>query len=265
MLQFWISGLRAGLRGKSIHSVVLMGLFLIFVAYLSGSFSPRHPRTVALDIGLSGVRITLVLLNIFWIQELLAKEIDRKSVWFSLTYPVSRWSYLLGRYLSVLTMSALASVIFGLALVIAVALSGGEYQQEFPVHLGLPLIATLVGQFVDVSVVAAFALLISTVSSTAVMSVGTGLAFAVAGKALGATVDYLTAGADNDQKLVATYGPVIDGIRWVLPDLSRLDWRNWPLYGAPPDAVIASVAMAGAYVIILLGLAAWTMQRREFS
>jgi len=265
VLQFWLSGLRAGLRGKSIHSVLLMGLFLIFVAYLSGSFSPRHPRTVALDIGLSGVRITLVLLNLFWIQELLAKEIDRKSVLFSLTYPVSRQSYLIGRYLSVLTMSALATAVFGLALVIAVALSGGAYQQEFPVGLGVPLVATLAGQFVDVSVVAAFALLVSTASSMAVMSVGAGLAFAVAGKALGATIDYLAAGADNDQELVATYAPVIDVIRWLLPDLSRLDWRTWPLYGALPEAVTASLAMAGAYATIMLALASWTIRRREFS
>lgn len=267
MLQFWISGLRAGLRGKSIYSVLLMGVALLFVAYLSGSFSPRQPRTVALDMGLSGVRITLVLLNLFWIQELLAKEIDRKSVLFSLTYPVSRPAYLLGRYLSVLTMSALATVVFGLALLIAVTLSGGGYQQDFPVNLGLPLVATLAGQLVDVSVVAAFALCISTVSSVPVMSIATGLAFALGGKALGATMDYLGAGADNDQQLVATYGPLIEGIRWVLPDLSRLDWRNWPMYGAPlhSDAVTASLAMAGTYALIMLGLASWAIRRREFS
>lgn len=267
MLQFWISGLRAGLRGKSIHSVLVLGAFLLFVAYLSGSFSPRHPRTVALDIGFSGVRITLVLLSLFWIQELLAKEIERKSVLFSLTYPVPRSAYLLGRYLAVLTMSALATVVFGLALLTAVALSGGEYQQEFPVGLGLPLAATLAGQLVDVAVVAAFALWISTVSSAPIMSIATGLAFAIGGKALGATLDYLATGADGDQKMVAMYGPVMEAIRWLLPDLSRLDWRNWPLYGlsVEPGVVAAALTMAACYVAIMLAMAAWALQRREFS
>jgi len=267
LLQFWISGLRAGIRGRSFLTVFVLGIFLIFVAYLSGSFSPRQPRTVALDIGLSGVRVTLVLLNIFWIQELLANEIARKSVLFSLTYPVSRTAYFLGRYLSVLAMSALATLTFGLALLIAVNLSGGYYQQDFPVQLGLPLWLALAGQFVDVAVVAAFAMFISSISSSPMMSIAAGFAFAIGGKALGATLDYLAAGADGDQKLVGTFGPLLEAIRWVLPDLSRLDWRDWPMYGVQPDtkAMVAALFMALAYVTIILGMTARTVAKREFS
>jgi hypothetical protein len=51
---------------------------LIGIAYLSGYFSPRQPQTVALDVGFSGIRFSLVLLNLFWVQELVAREIDRR-------------------------------------------------------------------------------------------------------------------------------------------------------------------------------------------
>jgi hypothetical protein len=266
MIQFWISGLRAAIRGRSFWAIFLFGIALVFVAYLSGSFSPRQPRTVALDVGLSGIRITLVLLNIFWIQELLAKEIDRKSVLFSLTYPVARTDYVLGRYLAVLTMSMLAVVVFGLSLVVVVSLTGGFYYQEFAVVLGWPLIATLFGIFVDVSVVAAFAIWVSSISSVTVMPIATGFAFAIAGKALGATMDYLAGGADGDQQLAKTYDPLIAVIRWVLPDLSRLDWRDWPMYGKVLqfDVALASLVMACCYILLMLMLTASTIRKREF-
>lgn len=267
MFHFWLSGLRAGIRGKSFLAVFVLGIFLVFVAYLSGSFSPRQPRTVALDIGLSGLRITLVLLNLMWIQELIAREIDRKSILFSLTYPVSRNAYVLGRYLAVLTMSLLATIALGLCLIVAVNLAGSHYTQEYMVSLGSPLMATLGGMFVDVAVVAAFSVWVSSVSTVPVMSVAIGLAFAIGGKALGATIAYLVAGADGDQNITGTYGPLIDIIRWLLPDLSRLDWRDWPMYGIAPDSgtQLAALAMAGSYAVIMIALAARAVQRREFS
>lgn len=259
--------MRSGLRGRSFQAVFLLGLFLIFVAYLSGSFSPRQPRTVALDIGLSGMRLTLLLLNLFWVQELIAQEIERKSVLFSLTYPVRRETYLFGRYFAVLGMSALATVVLGLCLVIAVNLAGSHYFQEFLVTLGHPLVLTLFGIWVDASVVASFALWIATVSTVPVLAVALGLAFALAGKALGATVAYLAAGADGDAALTARFGPLIDTVRWVLPDLSRLDWRDWPLYGVPaePAAMAGSLLMAASYVLVMLLLAARAFRRREFA
>lgn len=267
MVHFWISGLRAGLRGKSFLAVFALGLFLIFVAYLSASFSPRQPKTVALDIGLSGVRITLVLLSVMWIQELMAREIDRKSILFSLTYPIRRHSYLLGRYFAVLTLATLATMVLGLCLLLVVLVAGGMYQQDFPVDLGLPLAVALVGVLADIAVVAAFAVWVSTVSTVAVMPLAMGIAFAISGKALGATIDYLAAGADGDQKILGVYDPIISAVRWILPDLSRLDWRDWPMYGVAPEwtFVAAALGMAAAYATVMLVLATMALERREFS
>jgi Cu-processing system permease protein len=90
MFEFALSGLRSGLRGRSFQAVFILGVLLIGIAYLSGFFSPRQPQTVALDVGFSGIRFSLVLLNLFWVQELVAREIDRRVILFSLAYPVSR-------------------------------------------------------------------------------------------------------------------------------------------------------------------------------
>jgi Cu-processing system permease protein len=93
MFEFAVSGLRSGLRGKSFQAVFIFGVLLIGIAYLSGFFSPRQPQTVALDVGFSGIRFSLVLLNLFWVQELVAREIDRRVILFSLAYPVSRGAF----------------------------------------------------------------------------------------------------------------------------------------------------------------------------
>jgi len=267
VLEFALSGLRSGLRGRSFHAVFLLGVLLIGVAHLSGFFSPRQPQTVALDVGFSGIRFSLILMNLFWVQELVAREIDRRVILFSLAYPVSRAAFLAGRFAAIIILSALAATVLGLLLVLAVLLIGGGYAQEFPPALGLPFWSTVAGFALDAAVVAAFSLCVAALSTVSVLPLALGAAFAVACKALGATVDYLARGADGDRDLVASYQPLIDAIRWVLPDLSRLDWREWAMYQLAPgiEAAFWSVTMAIAYIVLLLLAASLLFARREFS
>jgi hypothetical protein len=119
--------------------------------------------------------------------------------------------------------------------------------------------------WVDAAVVAAFALWIATLSTVPMLPLALGLAFAVGGKSLGAVVEYLAQGADGDPELMR-FAPIVNVIQWVLPDLSRLDWRAWPMYGLPPDATALglSLILAASYAALLVALAVITFARREF-
>jgi ABC-type transport system involved in multi-copper enzyme maturation permease subunit len=265
MWPFLVSAWRAGLRSRSIQGVLVLGVLLVGVAYLSASFSPRQPRTVALDVGLSGLRVSLILFALFWVQELVGREIERRTVLFSLTYPVARGNYVLGRYLGVIGLLALAALLLGLLLWVAVRTTGGDYQQAFVIAAGVPYWATVAGLWIDAAVVAAFALWLATLSTVPMLPLALGLAFAVGGKSLGAVAEYLAKGADGDVELMR-FAPFIDAIQWVLPDLSRLDWRAWPMYGLAPDAlaVALSLLMATVYAALLLAMAVAVFRRREF-
>lgn len=266
MIEFIVSGLRSGIRSRSVQVVFVLGLALVLVAYLAASFSPRQPRTVALDVGFSGARFSLILLSLFWVQDLVSREIDRKIILQSLSYPVSRAAFLFGRYFAVLGLLCLAAGILALCLLLAVVLSSPNYDQEFNVGLGLPYWATVAGLLIDVGVVAAVAMATATVSTVSVLPLLVGAAFAIGGKSLGPAMDYLARGADGDVQLVGDWGGRVEVVRWLIPDLSRLDWRDWPLYGAVPSSglIVWPVLMAVAYAVIVLALGWRVLERREF-
>jgi hypothetical protein len=165
----------------------------------------------------------------------------------------------------VLGLLLLASLLLGMLLWVVVLNAGGSYDQGFPVAPGGAYWLTIAGLFVDAAVVAAFTLWITSFSTVSMMPVALGLAFAAGGKSLGAVAEYLAKGADGDAAVMAL-APVVDSIQWILPDLSRLDWRAWPMYGLIPDtmAMVGGVAMAISYAALLLALAVFTFNRREF-
>lgn len=265
MWSYTLSAWRAGLRSRSIQAVLVLGILLVGVAYLSAAFSPRQPKTVALDVGLSGLRFSLILFALFWIQELIGREIERRTVLFALTYPVPRGHYMIGRYLGVVGLTALAALLLGMLLWVVILNAGGPYEQAFALAPGGPYWLTIFGLWVDAMVVAAFALWIASLSTVPMLPLALGLAFAVGGKSLGAVAEYLAQGADGDAAIMRL-APVVDAIQWFLPDLSRLDWRAWPMYGVATDAATIGFAllMAASYAALLVMLAVITFTRREF-
>ncbi len=245
--------------------MLVLGLLLVGVAFLSAAFSPRQPQTVALDVGLSGIRFSLVMFALIWVQDLVGQEIQRRTVLFALSYPVPRGHYLIGRYLAVVGMLGLAAVMLGMLLWVVVLNAGGPYEQGFRVAPGAAYWMTIFGLWVDAAVVTAFALCIASLSTVPMLPLALGLAFAVAGKSLGAVAEYLARGADGDRD-VMRLAPAVDAIHWFLPDLSRLDWRAWPMYGVAPDsgAMAGGGLLAIAYIVLLVTLAVLAFKRREF-
>jgi Cu-processing system permease protein len=264
MLNFLYSTWRAGLRSRSIQAVLVMGVLLMGVAYLAAQFTFRQAQTVAMDVGFSGLRISLILFALFWVQELFGREIERRSVMFALTYPVPRSHYVLGRYLGIVVLLGLAALLLGLLLWLVVLLTRGLFEQLFPIQLGAAYWLTVCGFWIDAAVVAAFAFWFSSLSTVPMLPLALGLMFAVGGKSLGTVIEYAQTGVGG--QAMQALKPLIDAIQWVLPDLSRLDWRVSPMYDLPMNTgtMAWGVVMAAAYAGLMVALAVWAFQRRQF-
>ena len=62
--------------------------------------------------GLSGIRISMTF-SLIWVQELVGREIERRTVFLVLAYPMPRAAYILGRYLGILLLAAAAILLLG--------------------------------------------------------------------------------------------------------------------------------------------------------
>lgn len=257
----WLSGIRA----HSVRWLLVMAVAVLALAWLAANFSARQPATVALDVGLSGIRLVLMLMALFWVQELLGKDIERKSLYFVLAYPVSREAYLFSRFVAVGALLALGVGILGGALGGVLYLLPVTYTQPTPINLGGAYVTVLLGVWLDLLVITAFALWLCSLSTTPFLPLIVGCLFALAARSLGITLEFLLHSQNADPEQVRWLLPVIQTGKWLLPDLSRLDWRDLSLYSLPPNWPLMgwAVLMAAAYVLALLGLAGRRLARRE--
>lgn len=257
---------KSGLRSHGVRLILIFGAFLMFAAFLAAAFSLRQPLIVAMDVGVSGIRITALLLMLFWVQDLFCRDVENKSVLFVLAYPVPRWHYVLGRYVGILALGALALLIQGGLLKGVVALSGWGYGDSSTPQGGWAYIVTLAGVYLDISLVTAVAVLFATLAETPMLPVAAAFSFALACRGLGGILEYLHYSPNASTEQITGYLPWLEMLQWILPDLGRVDWRAAVLYGVWPsmNSLAWSCVMVLSYSLVSLGLAVHFFSRRQF-
>src|SRR3989338_2630831 len=250
----FLIGLRLAWRARYFW---LSGCFLLMVVWavmLASQFSGRQPATVALDVGLSVMRLLLPMVLVLMIQELLSREFDRRYFLNSLTYPRPRHHLLLGRFLAVAVLTL--GLLMALVLALLVELVSQGYVQGTPVAMGRHYLISIVFVGVDLLLLTALACLLAVVASTpSFVLVGT-FGFMLAARSFAAIVELLGRNASvvGDAE---SYRAGVGLLGYLLPDLGALDVRMIALYGSmkflPADwfwLLLSSLA----YLVALLAL-----------
>lgn len=258
--------LRLMLRSRALLIVGVVGAVLVAAAWLAGQFSPRQPSTVALDVGLSFIRLVVPILALLQIQDLVAREVERRLVLTSLTYPHSRAAFLLARFFAVLAVAFATTLFFFVLLAAVVTWVSNTYTQTTHVALGIPFLITGALIWLDVAIVLAFGLVLATISTTPHLVFVGGMGFMIIARSAATIIQLL----ETEREIVRGadwYHQGLQWVQWLVPDLASLDVRQIALYGKM-DLLTASplalVMMPTSYVIVLLLIACTSFSRRRF-
>jgi ABC-type transport system involved in multi-copper enzyme maturation permease subunit len=269
MLYFsdFLTGLRLALRARYLLLAGCALLVLGLAALLAAMFSGRQPATVALDVGISVMRLLLPLVLVLMTQELLSREFERRFFLSSLTYPRPRQHLLFGRFLAVVTLCLVLLLAMALLLGLLVWWVGQDYAQATPVNLGWHYLLVIAFAALELLLLAAVASLLAVVASTpSFVLIGT-FGFMLVARSFAAIIALLT----RDAWLVSdaeSYRAGLGALGYLLPDLGALDVRMVALYGQldllPADWPWLLLSIL-AYAVGLLGLAVWALQRKRFA
>lgn len=240
---------RQSVRQRVFFNIAVFGAGMVALAFVVSFLSYGYQYRVVRSIGLSGVALALNLLALLMSVTLVHQEIDRKTLFVVLTRPVTRSQYVLGRFLGLLAALAVVLAGFSVVFVIAMQMTNGTLAGQD----ALALLMTLP----EAAILAAFGLVLSCFS-TPNLSAGIGLGFWVAASTTDDLVR-LTAKADAGTQGVAQV------VYYILPALSRFDFREAAVYGDPiQSGDVAMVVVYGVlYASMLVMLAGLVLSRRE--
>ncbi len=250
VLSIALNTFRENLRDKLLYNLLIFALLMIGSSLLLMRLTLGEFHRLILDIGLGSINFFGVLIAIFVGIGLVSKEIEKKTIYTIVSKPVSRYQFLLGKYVG-LTLTLLintAVMVIGLLAVLSF--------QDVPVHL--VLFKALGTMFLEFMVVTAVALLFSTFTSATLSAIFT-LAIFVIGHL---TADLRMFG----QKMDAVGQGILDGIYYLLPNLERFNLKGHVTHqlDISGNDLLLIAAYGVVYTAFLLMLASIIFQRRDF-
>ncbi len=258
---------KESVRDRVLYAIGAFAVLLVAASLLIGQITAGEDVKIIKDLGLATIELAGVLMTIFVGVGLVAREIDRRSIFGLLAKPLRRWEFIVGKYaglvltvtVNVLAMAAALYVM--LAVLNWQALPVQRRSWDAPALDPRLLVAVmLIGA--ELALLTAIALFFSTFSSSALLSVvftaGTFVTGLVSGdlRRFGDIVDVSPA--------VAT---LVSLIGWVVPGFSAFDVKAQVVHGlsVPADFVVYTLAYAGLYIAGVLAAAITVFSRREFT
>ncbi|MFH1262253.1 MAG: ABC transporter permease subunit [Pseudomonadota bacterium] len=112
---------REAVRQKVLYALVLFTVVLIFFSLILGQLTIGADTKIIKDMGLASIMLLGAMISVFMGVGLVFKEVERRTIYTILSKPVSRWEFILGKFLGMaltigLEIAAMTVLLFGLLL-----------------------------------------------------------------------------------------------------------------------------------------------------
>lgn len=255
---------KESVRDRVPYSLVVFAVILMGASFLMSRLTAGQDFKVIKDLGLATMNAMGLLIAIFIGTGLVSKEVERRSIYAVLAKPVSRPSFLVGKYAGlVLTLAVnlgMMTAAFYLMLQYMDWTTDDWIKQGWRASARDPRLLVAIALIgVQLMLTTAVALFFSTFSSP-MLSMLLTLAVWVAGHFSGDLRDFQTA---VDSPAAAA---VARALYYVLPNLDAVDVKSEVVHGLPIAwrAVGLGVASIAAYIGVLVGGAVLVFNRRDF-
>jgi ABC-type transport system involved in multi-copper enzyme maturation permease subunit len=252
-------------RDKVLYAIVGFAVLLMAASYLIGQLTAGQDVKIIKDLGLAAMSIFGLFIAVFIGIGLVAREIDRRSIYALLVKPVRRHEFILGKYLglvgTLVVNVAVMAVAYYVVLFYMTRVLSPSALAAHSTPATDPRLLIAIGMIAcELGLVTAFALFFSTFSSSALLSAALTLGLFVAGQF----------GADLKNLDQAVQSPAVVAVGrtlyYVLPNFAAFDVKSRIVHGVPlPDGyVFLTVSYAGVYIAALLVAAVLIFSRRDF-
>lgn len=240
---------KEAIRDKILYGILGFAiLYLLLTLFLSKLSLEELPMIKSF--GLAGIYIFGVLITIFLGASLIFKEIERRTLYFVISKPVSRTKVILGKFFGLYAAVVLTTAVMTIFYLLVISYKGGGIDEGGLLAVVLELFELMLLTAMLTFFSAIMAPLLATISAIMLLFIGHLINEAV--ETLQAEVGGLTA-------------QILSSLRFLLPNLEKFNARNIVVHGLSiePAAVLAAIVYAVIYSALLLYLASIFFKKRE--
>lgn len=249
-------------RDRVFQGIMALSVLFLFIPS-AASLSMRQATELSITLSLSLISFILLLLAVFLGTTSIWKDMERRYTFSVLSLPVSRSSYLIGRFCGLALFLMITSTALSFVSFLAIKMSTGIYPPERPVVWSLFILA-IVFTTLKYILLVGIAVLLSTISTSFFLPIFGAISVFWASSITQQVYDY-TSVPTTTQTAPPVLKPVVTFIYYLLPNFAAFDLKVNAIYGIIPSlsGLIITTCYFCAYTYLLLNVAIVVFNRRE--
>ena len=265
MITLWpiaLTTFREGIRNRALYGITLIALLLLGVNLMIAGMIPRNVGKMAVDMVLSTISFSGLLVVLFIGINLMAKDLDKRTIYMVLSRPISRSQYIIGKFLG-MAMLILATVlflsIFSSLSIFMIKLTYPDYFERFSWSLVFLAIFFITVMLILLS---SLSFLFASFTSTSFIT----LVLTMIGYIIGQSMRDVKALVEAGIQVSPVTVKLIEAAYYVFPNLSQFDIKMQAAHGLPVSAsyVFWTLTYGLVYTCLVITLAALVFRKKEF-
>ncbi len=267
MKNIWlISGItmKEGFRNRILHGIFFFVFALFILDCVLVNLFTRDLGKVAVDIGLSTMSISGLVIIFFMGMNLLSKDIDKLTIYSILSRSVSRWQYIVGKYMGLSLLVFISVAVIAVLTAVFVKIIIHAYPGYIPpLFSWVQYFIAVCLAFLSLLIVTAISILFTCLTSSPFMA----LLLTFGTYLIGQNIDLLVKAINQSATEVNSLFIVIKPITWLIPDLSLFDYKTIAAYGLALNVqdIIFTVFYGATYIMLVLFASVLIFNRRELT
>jgi ABC-type transport system involved in multi-copper enzyme maturation permease subunit len=259
---------REGIRNRSVFGILLFSFFILGLNIAVAGFFMRDIGKVSADMNLSALSFAGLLLVFFVGINLIAKDIDKKTIHLVLSKPISRVEYIWGKFLGI-------QIFLAVSLVFLVLFSSGTmfllqhvYLEYFGRFSWNVFFLACFFIFIKLSVLSSIVFFFSSITTSSFITLMFSACAYLMGVSIEEVVFYLRSHlAAEGLSISQSLRRVVESLSYIIPNFSVFDFKVEAAHGLSVgwDRIGLSLGYGVAYLVLLLVFASLIFRRREFN
>ncbi len=257
------------LTGGRRDKVFITLIFISVISFLAvipaaSSLSMRQVREVAVNLSLSTISFVSLVLTVFFGVHLIYRDMEQRFVHAVLPLPISRGSYLIGKFLGLSAILAIGLTILSLFSSIGILIASATYKSQIPM-LWENYVAAVFFEYLELLILASFAVFFSSFSTTVFLPLFSTVSVYIIGNVTQSVAEYIA--SPYGQKLPRFSIYISKAVYYIFPNLTAFDLKAKAIYSLRMSFSDLSFIFLYAvlYILIILSASLLVFRRREIA
>jgi len=257
----WIT-FKEGIRYRALYGILFFAFLMCLADFTISDLFMLDVVKVSIDIALSVVSISGLLLIFFLEIPLLTRDLDKRTIYIVLCRPISRGEYILGKFLGFCSLLFVSLAILSVFSVITIKVMTLIYKSYIPYHFSwLKIAITLFSIFFSLCIMQAVVLFFASFTSGSF----TTSIFSLVTYFIGQNIEIVKRTVIQAKEVSPIIKIIIKVTSWIFPKLSAFDLKTIAAHGLSlkMNFLIWNYIYGISYITILLILAIFIFKRRQ--